>query len=132
MSGIHLLDLLQLYTPSWQFCSSADTQVFRMPSCHTKSSGQRSFSHLSRLQLPGTTTCSTMLPPSVPSNLPSTLSTSLGFSSITLCVYVSASVCMPLHLCVCLCICVYVSASVCMPLHLCVSLNIHVCVHVLV
>ena len=32
-----LSDLLHLYTPSWQLRSSADTQVFRIPSFHTKS-----------------------------------------------------------------------------------------------
>ena len=29
---IHLSELLHLYTPSWQFLSSADTRVFRIPS----------------------------------------------------------------------------------------------------
>ena len=29
---IYLLELLHLYTPSWQLCYSADTQVFRIPS----------------------------------------------------------------------------------------------------
>ena len=42
---ISLSKLLHLYTPSWQLCSSADTQVFRIPSCWTKSSGQCSFSY---------------------------------------------------------------------------------------
>ena len=35
----HLSDLLHFYSPSWQLRSSADTQVFRIPSFRTKSSG---------------------------------------------------------------------------------------------
>ena len=38
-------ELLHLYTPSQQLCSSADTQVFWTPSFQTKSSGQHSFSY---------------------------------------------------------------------------------------
>ena len=40
---IYLSELLRLYTPSRQLRSSADTQVFRIPSSRTKSCGQRSF-----------------------------------------------------------------------------------------
>ena len=36
-------ELLHLYTPSWQLCSSANTQVFRIPSFQTKSYSQHSF-----------------------------------------------------------------------------------------
>ena len=41
----YLSDLLHLYTLSRQVRSSANTRVFRIPSFHTKSSGQRSFSY---------------------------------------------------------------------------------------
>ena len=41
---ICLSELLHIYTPSRQLCSSADTCVFRIPSFWTKSSGQCSFS----------------------------------------------------------------------------------------
>ena len=36
---IYLSEHLHFYTPSWQLCSSADTQVFRVPSFETKSCG---------------------------------------------------------------------------------------------
>ena len=39
----YLSDLLHLYTYFWQLRSSADTQVFRIPSFHSKSSGWCSF-----------------------------------------------------------------------------------------
>ena len=42
---ICLLELLHLYTPSWQLRSSADTWAFRIPSICRKSSGQHSFSY---------------------------------------------------------------------------------------
>ena len=60
---VYLLDLLNLYSPSWRLCSSADTRVFRISSFCTTSSGQRSFSY----QAP---TASSQLPLSVLSNLP--------------------------------------------------------------
>ena len=41
---ICLSELLHIYTPSRQLCSSAETCVFRIPSFWTKSSGQCSFS----------------------------------------------------------------------------------------
>ena len=41
----YLSDLLHLYTPSRQLCSSADIRVFRISPFRTKSSGQRSFSY---------------------------------------------------------------------------------------
>ena len=41
----YISDLLQLYTPSRQLRSSADTRLFRIPSFRTKSKGQRSFSY---------------------------------------------------------------------------------------
>ena len=44
-SPIYLSELLHLYTPSRQLRSSADTQVFRIPSSRIRSSGLRSFSY---------------------------------------------------------------------------------------
>ena len=41
---IYLSELLHLYIPSRQLCSSTDTRVFRIPSFRTKSCGQRPFS----------------------------------------------------------------------------------------
>ena len=41
----YLSDFLHLYTPSRQLRSSTDTRVFRIPSFHTQSSGQRFFSY---------------------------------------------------------------------------------------
>ena len=41
----YLSDLLHLYVPSRKLRSSADPLVFRIPSFHTKSSGQHSFSY---------------------------------------------------------------------------------------
>ena len=42
---IYLSEVLHLYTPSRQLCSSTDTRVFRIPSFRTNSCGQRSFSY---------------------------------------------------------------------------------------
>lgn len=45
LSPSYISDLLQLYTPSRQLRSSADTRMFRIPFFRTKSNGQRSFSY---------------------------------------------------------------------------------------
>ena len=44
-ASIYFSDGLHFHTPSRQLSSSADTQMFRIPSLRTKSSGQRSFSY---------------------------------------------------------------------------------------
>ena len=44
-ASIYLSELLHLYTPSRQLCSTTDTRVFRIPSFRTKSCGQRCFSY---------------------------------------------------------------------------------------
>ena len=41
----YISDLLHVYTPSRQLRSASDTRIFRIPSCRTKTHGQRSFSY---------------------------------------------------------------------------------------
>ena len=41
--SVYLLEFINLYSPSRQLRSSADTRVFRLPSFRTESSSQRSF-----------------------------------------------------------------------------------------
>ena len=41
----YISDLLHVYTPSRQLRSATDTRIFRIPSCRTKTYGNRSFSY---------------------------------------------------------------------------------------
>ena len=109
---IYLSELLHLYTPSWQLCSSTDTRVFRIPSFRTKSSGQRSFSYQAPViwnQLPVSVHHSTSV-----SSFKSSLKTFLflkTFSSVSLpwLLWYATGVCV----CVCACVCVHACASLC-------------------
>ena len=114
----YLSDLLQLYTPSLQLRSSADTRVFRIPSFRTKSNGQRSFSY----QAPTTWN---KLPASI-RHASSVSSFRSFFSPLALrCLCESSYV----HVCVCVCVCVYacvcmcVRGRACMWFNACVSLT---------
>ena len=105
----YLSGLLHLYSPSRQLHSSADTQVFRITSFHTKSSDQRSFSY----QVPTTWN---KLPASIHhacsvSSFKSSLKTFLFWKTFS-------SAPLPWDACMCqdVCGCVCLSESVCMSL----------------
>ena len=116
----YLSHLLNLYTPSRQLRSSADTWVFRIPSFCTKSSGQRSFSSqapTTRNKLPASI-CHTSSVSSFKSSLKPFLFSKIFLFSlpalrclcVSRCMFVCMYVCV--YVCVCLCVCACVCAIV--------------------
>ena len=121
---IYLSELLHLYTPPWQLCSSTDTWVFRIPSFWTKSCGQRFFSYHAPViwnQLPVSVHHSASV-----SSFKSSLKTFLflkTFSSVSL-------PWLPWYATgVCVCVCVRVCVRACVRAHACVLMHVRVCVH---
>ena len=125
---IYLSELLHLYTPPWQLCSSTDTRVFRIPSFWTNSCGQHTFSYQAPViwnQLPVSVHHSSSV-----SSFKSSLKTFLflkTFSSVSLpwlpwyatgmCVCVCVRACMLMHVCSCMCESACVCACVCVCIH---------------
>ena len=113
---IYLSELLHLYSPCRQLCSSTDTWVFRIPSFQTKSCGQRSFSYQAPViwnQLPVSVHHSTFV-----SSFKSSLKTFLFLKTVS-------SVSLPWYA-TGVCVCVCVRAHACARQHACVRVCIHV------
>ena len=121
-------DLLHLYTLSRQVRSSANTRVFRIPSFHTKSSGQRSFSYRAPAtwkKLPASIRHASSVS-SFRSTLKTFLFKNIFFSPpalrcfcVSRCVFVCVCVCVRVCVCVCVCVCVFVSVCVCVCVYMC-------------